>query len=96
MQTLVHKRHQHIHMIRCKFVHTKSHPGVKLETTQWLQTASLNVKFTSVLEGALKSITIGSIVEIINISLNFYVLNLSHFVIHFLTLCNDDVMDCTL
>ena len=49
-------------------------PGVKLETTQWLHTGSLNVKFTSVLEGALKSITIGSIIEIINISLYFHVL----------------------
>ena len=61
-------------MIHCKFVHIKFHPGLKLETRQWLHTGSLNVKFTSVLEGALKSIIKGSIIEIINISLNFHVL----------------------
>ena len=78
-------------------MHTKRfHPGVKLERTQRLHTGALNVKFTSVLEGALNSITQGSIIEIINISLNFDVLIiiLVTFVIHFFTLCNDDVMDC--
>ena len=78
-------------------MHTKRfHPGVKLERTQRLHTGALNVKFTSVLEGALNSITQGSIIEIINISLNFHVLIiiLVTFVIHFFTLCNNDVMDC--
>ena len=71
-------------------------PGVKLERARRLHTGALNVKFTSVLEGALNSITQGSIIEIINISLNFHVLIiiLVTFVIHFFTLCNDDVMDC--
>ena len=78
-------------------VHTRRfHPGIKLERILELHTGALNVKFHSVLEGALNSITQGSIIEIINISLNFYVLIiiLITFVIHFFTLHNNDVMDC--
>ena len=80
-----------------EFVHTKRfHPGIKLERTQGLHTGALNVKFNSVLEGALNYITQGSIIEIINISLNFHVLIiiLITYVIHFFTLRNDDIMDC--
>ena len=80
-----------------EFVHTKRfHPGVKLERTQRLHTGALNVNFTSVLEGALNSIIQGSIIKIINNSLNFHelIIILITFVIHFFTLCNDDVMDC--
>ena len=78
-------------------MHTKKiHPGVKLERTQRLPSGGLNVKLTSLLEGTLNSITQGSIIEIINISLNFHVpkIILITFVIHFFTLHNDDVMDC--
>ena len=75
-----------------EFVHTKRFdPGVKLERTQKLHTGALNVKFTFVLKGALNSIIQGSINEIINILLNFQVLN--HICIHFFTLRNY-VMDC--
>ena len=67
-----------------------------LERTQRLHTGALNVKFTSVLEGALNFIPKGSIIETINISLNFHlhIIFLVTFVLHFFTLCNDDVMDC--
>ena len=82
---------------RCSVcAYKKISPRSKARMIQRLHTGALNVKFTSVLEGALNSITQGSIIEIINISLNFHILIiiLVTFVIHFFTLCNNDVKDC--
>ena len=66
--------------------------------TQRLHTGAINVKFTSVLEDALNSITKDNIIEIINISLNFHVLIivLVNFFSHCFTLRNDDVKDCVI